>query len=298
MKHLSLSGSIVALVTPFTKGDVDYATLAKLIEFHIIHGTKGIVVCGTTGESATLTNSEHEKIINVAVQVAAGRIQIIAGTGSNNTIEAINLTKLASKANADGALLISPYYNRPSQEGLYLHYKAVSESVEMPLVLYSIKSRTGGNIEPETVARLAQLKNIIGIKEASGDLAQMSAIMALTGGLFQLTSGDDLLTLPVLSIGGVGVISVLANILPEDTAAVIQQFNKGKHVIAAAFNRKLVRITKAMFMETNPVPVKTAMGMMGMLDPVVRLPLCLMSDANTSKLRSMLTEAGIIKKLN
>ncbi len=295
MKNISLAGSIVALVTPFIGGGIDYEALAKLIEFHIARGTKGIVVCGTTGESATLSHGEHVKIIYHAVRVSAGRIPIIAGTGSNSTAEAISLTKAAKKYGANGALLISPYYNRPSQEGLYQHYRAVSESVDLPLVLYSIRSRTGVNIEAETVARLARLKNIIGIKEASGDLAQMTEIMALTGGMFQLTSGDDALTLPVLSIGGVGVISVLANIVPEETQAVVDAFQQKKNPVAAVLNRKLIRLTKAMFMETNPVPVKTALGMMGMIDPEVRLPLCPMSDANATRLRQELQSAGLIK---
>ncbi len=294
MKKISLAGSIVALVTPFASDGVDYTALKKLIEFHILHGTKGIVVCGTTGESATLSHTEHEKIIDITMQAAAGRIQIIAGTGSNSTRETINLTKLAHKYGAAGALLISPYYNRPTQEGLYQHYRSVSESVDLPLILYSIKSRTGVNIEPETVARLSLFKNIIGIKEASGDLAQMSTIMSLVGETFQLTSGDDMLILPVLSIGGVGVISVLANILPKETSSVIQAFVDGKPKVAAMLNRNLVKIIQALFIETNPVPVKAALEMMGLVKAGVRLPLCPMSNTNMKTLRDVLVGMKLI----
>ncbi len=296
MKTISLAGSIVALVTPFEGQGVDYPALGRLIEFQIASGTSGIVVCGTTGESATLSHDEHEQIIGGAVQIAAGRIKIIAGTGSNNTVEAIKLTGFAAEHGVDGALLISPYYNRPTQRGLYQHFKAVSEAVDLPLVLYSIKSRTGVNIEPETVARLSRLRNIIGIKEASGDLAQMTTIMELADEAFQLTSGDDVLTLPVLSIGGVGVISVLANILPQETATLVKTFVRGDHVTATILNRKLARVVRALFIETNPVPVKTALGMMGMVNPEVRLPLCQMSSANEAVLRDALISAGLLEQ--
>ncbi len=287
MKQLSLRGSIVALVTPFKDGKVDESNLRKLVEFHIKHGTDGIVPCGTTGESATLSHDEHERVVDVIVQTAAGRIKVIVGAGSNSTAETIKLTASALKAGADGALLISPYYNRPTQEGLYQHYRAVSETIDLPLVLYSVKARTGVNIEPETVARLAELENIIGIKEASGDLVQITEIIRLTGNMFQVTSGDDALTLPILSVGGVGVISVLANIFPGWTKQLIGFFRSKKVVEAAAVNRQdHLPMIKLLFLETNPVPIKAAMHIVGLIDsPEVRLPLCALSSAHQAMIR-------------
>ena len=209
-----LKGSMVALITPFRDGEVDVRTLQRLVEFHIKEGTSVLVPCGTTGESATLSHEEHEQVIEVILQAARGRIPVIAGTGSNNTQEALQLTRHAQQAGADGALLISPYYNRPTQEGLYQHFRTVAEAVDLPLVLYNIASRTGVNIEPETFERLCRVPNIVGVKEASGSLEQMSRIKVLCGEKFALISGDDALTLPALAIGGVGVISVVANIVP------------------------------------------------------------------------------------
>jgi 4-hydroxy-tetrahydrodipicolinate synthase len=293
MKHISLAGSIVALVTPFKDGKVDEKALKELVKFHVAAGTNGIVPCGTTGESATLSFEEHGRVIDVVVQAAAGRTLVIAGTGSNNTVEAIRLTELAAKAGANGALLISPYYNKPSQEGLYLHYLAISNAVDLPLVLYSIRSRTGVNIEPETVAQLAKLENIIGIKEASGDLVQMQEILRLVEPSFQLVSGDDALTLPVLSIGGVGVISVLANIAPLFTKGLVSTYMAGRHAEARTLQRGMLELIRALFIETNPVPVKTAMGMFGLINPEVRLPLCRMSDAHTKILAGVLQSSGV-----
>jgi 4-hydroxy-tetrahydrodipicolinate synthase len=286
MKNISLAGSIVAIPTPFKDGQVDESGLRKIVEFHLANGTNGIVPCGTTGESATLTHTEHERVIATVVEAAAGRIKIIAGTGSNNTAEAVSLTRMAVGVGADGALLISPYYNRPTQNGLYEHFKAVSESVDMPLVLYSIQSRTGVNIEPETVARLAELGNIIGIKEASGNLVQMMEIKRLTGSRFQLTAGDDALLLPVLSIGGVGVISVLANIAPKWVTGLIKLFRENRLPEAIALNNlKHIPLIKLLFMETNPVPVKTAMQMLGLIDRAeIRRPLCALSSGNAALL--------------
>ncbi len=287
-------GSWVAIVTPFHRGKVDEKRLRQLVEFHATHGTDGIVPCGTTGESATLTHEEHDRVIELVIEASAGRLQVLAGTGSNNTAEAIRLTKRAKQAGADGALLISPYYNKPTQEGLYRHFRAVAESVDLPLVLYNIASRTAVNIEPETFGRLVRdVPTIIGVKESSGNLEQMSRIMALAGPRLTLLSGDDGLTLPVLAIGGKGVISVVANIVPELVSQLVRSFNEGHVAEAQELHARLLLLVKALFIETNPIPVKTAMGMLGMLDLELRLPLCEMSPANREKLQQALQEFGL-----
>ncbi len=286
---LWLKGSMVALVTPFRDGEVDVATLQKLVEFHVKSGTSAIVPCGTTGESATLSHEEHEQVIERVIQTARGRVNVIAGTGSNNTQEALRFTRHAQRAGADGALLISPYYNKPTQEGLVQHFRTVAEAVEIPIVIYNIASRTGVNIEPETFGRLAKIRNIAGVKESSGNLEQMSRIKALTGEKFALISGDDGLTLPVMAIGGTGVISVVANILPKEVAQMVAAFQKGKLEEARKIHYRLLAITKAVFIETNPIPVKTAMGLMKLIpDATLRLPMCAMSPANLAKLKEVL----------
>ena len=291
---LELRGSMVALVTPFRDDRIDEAALRKLIELHSVSGTSAIVPCGTTGESATLSHEEHDRVIELTVEAAAGRIPVIAGTGSNNTREAIRLTRHAKEAGADAALLISPYYNKPTQRGLYLHFKAVAEAVDLPIILYNIASRTAVNIEPETFAQLAEIPNIVGVKESSGNLEQMSRIRQLTKGKLALISGDDGLTLPVLSIGGVGVISVGANIVPSDVSSMIRAFEQGKTKKAADWHEKMLPLVKAMFVETNPVPVKTAMGILGMIpDASVRLPLCSMTAESIEKLNAALSGYGL-----
>ncbi len=294
MATLTLQGSMVALVTPFRHDAIDEAALTRLVELHATSGTSAIVPCGTTGESATLSFEEHERVIELTVQAARGRLPVIAGTGSNNTREAIRLTAHAKQAGADAALLISPYYNRPTQQGLYLHFKAIAEAVDLPLVLYNIQSRTGVNIEPETFARLAQIRTIIGVKEASGSLEQMGRILQMTDGRLALLSGDDALTLPVLSIGGTGVISVAANLVPRDVAAMVDAFRAGRHEEALEWHRRLAPLIKALFLETNPIPVKTAMGLLGMIEPELRLPLCAMSEANEQRLRQALGGYGLL----
>ena len=291
---LKLRGSMVALVTPFRNGQVDEPALTRLIEWHIREGTSALVPCGTTGESATLSHEEHDRVIELVVQTARGRIPVIAGTGSNNTQEAIRLTKHAKRAGADAALLISPYYNKPTQKGLYLHFKAIAEAVELPLVLYNIASRTAVNIEAETIAKLAaDVPTVVGIKEASGSLEQMSRILQLTHRRLTLLSGDDGLTLPVLAIGGTGVISVVANVVPRDTAAMVETFERGRLQEAIRWHDRLLPLVKALFIETNPIPVKTAMGILGMIDPQLRLPLCAMEGANLEKLRAALDAYGL-----
>ena len=291
---LALRGSMVALVTPFRNDAVDRAALNRLVELHVASGTSALVPCGTTGESATLSFEEHDHVIEWTVESARGRIPVIAGTGSNNTREAIRLTRHAEEAGADAALLITPYYNRPTQRGLFLHFKAISESVRIPLVLYNIASRTAVNIEPETFAQLSGLRNIVAVKESSGNLEQMSRILQATEGRLALLSGDDALTLPVMSIGGTGVISVAANIAPKDVAVMVGAFEAGQRDEALRWHRKLLPLIRALFVETNPIPVKTAMGMLGMLEPQLRLPLCEMSEPNQERLRQALASYGLL----
>lgn len=288
-------GSAVALVTPFRGEKIDEAKLKELVEFQIKNGTKAIVPCGTTGESPTLSHEEHDRVIEIVVQAVKRRIPVIAGTGSNSTKEAIRLTRHAEEVGADAALLMSPYYNRPTQRGIYLHFKAVAEVVDIPIILYNIASRTGVNIEPETVAELAKIKNIVGIKESSGNLDQMSRILQLCPESFALISGDDSLTLPLMSIGGLGVISVAANIVPVDVAAMVEAFLKGDLEKARKMHYKLLPLFKALFIETNPIPVKTAMGLLGMIEPELRLPMCEMKDENLAKLKKVLKDYGLLK---
>ncbi len=288
-------GSIVALVTPFKNNKVDEKKLKELIIWHIKEGTDGIVPCGTTGESATLSWAEHERVVEISVEVANKKLPVIAGTGSNSTEEAIMLTKHAAKIGVDASLQVSPYYNRPTQKGLYLHFKSIAESVDIPIILYNIASRTGVNIEPETMAKLANdCKNIIGVKEASGNLDQMSRIKALCPENFILLSGDDILTLPILSIGGKGIISVVANIVPRDVKNMVAAFEKGRIKEARRLHYKLLPLIKAIFMETNPIPVKTAMGILKLCNPQLRLPMSPMGEESYEKLRKALKDYKLI----
>ncbi|MDD5731091.1 MAG: 4-hydroxy-tetrahydrodipicolinate synthase [Candidatus Omnitrophica bacterium] len=288
-------GSLVALVTPFKNQKIDEKKLKELVNFQIRNKTQGLVPCGTTGESATLSWAEHERVIEIVIEAAQKRVPVIAGTGSNSTEEAIMLTKQAAKSGADATLHVAPYYNRPTQKGLYLHFKAVAECADIPVILYNIPSRTGVNIEPETIAKLASdCKNIVGVKEASGNLEQMSRVKSLCPKEFDLLSGDDGLTLPVLSIGGTGIISVVANIVPADVARLVSEFEKGNVKKAQELHFKLLPLVKAMFIETNPIPVKTAMGLLKLCEPDLRLPLCEMSAENAEKLKKALREYGIL----
>jgi 4-hydroxy-tetrahydrodipicolinate synthase len=290
------TGSMVAIVTPFKNNGsaLDEKKLKELVKFQIENGTSVIVPCGTTGESATLSIEEHEKVIDIVVDAARHKAKVMAGTGSNNTAEAIELTSHAKKAGADAALIITPYYNKPTQEGIYRHFKALSDSVDIPLIAYNIASRTGVNITPDTMKRLSELENVIGVKEASGDLSQMSEIKNLCGKDFGLISGDDALTLAVLSIGGCGVISVVANIVPKDVSDMVKAFMDNDMKKARSLHFKMLPLIKAMFFETNPIPLKTAMGMMGMIEPGLRLPMCEMSSANKEKLEKVLKEYGLM----
>ena len=292
---MMFKGSIVAIVTPFRNNKVDEQKLRDLIEFQIKNGSSGIVPCGTTGESATLTFQEHERVIEIIIQQAKKRVPVIAGTGSNSTDEAIMLTKQAAQAGADASLQVSPYYNRPTQKGLYEHFKAIANSVDIPIILYNIAGRTGVNIEPETISRLASdCKNIVAVKEASGNLEQMSRIKMLCPSGFQLISGDDGLTLPVLSIGGIGIISVVANIVPKDVADLVSAYELGNIKKAQELHYKLLPLIKAAFIETNPIPVKTAMGLLGMCEPDLRLPMCSMMPENLEKLKKALKDYGLL----
>lgn len=288
-------GSMVAIVTPFRNGKVDEKALGDLIEFQIKSGTDGIIPCGTTGESATLDYDEHYRVIELTIEVVNKRIPVIAGTGANSTDETIMMTKKAKGFRADGALLVAPYYNKPTQEGLYLHYKKVAEEVDIPIVLYNVPGRTGVNMLPSTVARLAEVKNIVAIKEATGDMRQVSEIIRLCGDKITVLSGDDFTTFPLLSLGGKGVISVTANVAPSDVAGMIDAFLGGMVEEAKRLHYKLEPLNQAMFFETNPIPVKTALSMMGMCSDELRLPLSPMSDTNKEKLRKVLKDYGLLK---
>jgi 4-hydroxy-tetrahydrodipicolinate synthase len=287
-------GSIVALITPFSDKGVDEKALSSLIEFQLDNGTNGIVPCGTTGESPTLTTEEHDHVIETTVQAVKGRVPVIAGTGSNSTAEAVHLTKHAAKVGADAALVVTPYYNKPTQKGLYLHFKAVAESVDIPIILYNIEGRTARNIETETVARLAQdCKNIIGVKEASGKLDQALMVKKACGPDFVLISGDDALTIPMMDLGGKGVISVVANIVPKDVSDMVRAYLAGDKLKAQALEYKMVSLVKAMFIETNPIPVKTAAALMGLCNGALRLPLCEMEPDNLAKLKQAMKDYGL-----
>ena len=288
------AGSLVAIVTPFKNGRVDERALVDLIEFQIANGTDGIVPCGTTGESATLTHDEHNQVIRLTIEAVRRRVPVIAGTGSNATAEAIALTKHAQEAGADGALLITPYYNKPTQEGLFRHYKAIAEAVELPLVLYNIPGRTSVNMLPATVARLASIKNIVAIKEGSASLQQVSEIVQACGERITVLSGDDPLTLPMMAIGAKGVITVTANIVPRDMAAMVDAFIAGKLDEAMRVHYRLSPLFTALFYETNPIPVKEALAMMGKIQPELRLPLCPMSAENRDKLARALKDYGLV----
>ncbi|GHT71217.1 4-hydroxy-tetrahydrodipicolinate synthase [Endomicrobiia bacterium] len=288
------SGVYTALVTPFKNGKVDYESLGKLIEEQFKNGIDGIVPCGTTGESPALSYEEHESIMEFCVKGAKGKMKVLAGTGSNSTSEAINFTQFAKKIGCDGALLVSPYYNKPTQKGMYLHFKKIADIVDIPIVLYNIAGRTSVNIEPSTIAKLFNdCKNIVGVKEASGSLVQMSAIKALVPDI-ELISGDDALTLPVLSIGGIGVVSVLSNIIPSEVISLAKAFEKGNMDEAKKIHYKLLPFAKSMFIETNPIPIKTAAALLGICLPDLRLPMCEMEEANKAVLKKTLKDFGLL----
>ncbi len=288
-------GAIVAIVTPFSNGRVDEEAFRRLINFQIENGTQAIVPCGTTGESATLSHEEHKRVIEFVIKEVDGRVPVIAGTGSNNTAEAIELTQHAKKAGADGALMILPYYNKPTQEGLYQHFKTVAEAVSLPIIMYNIPSRTGINMLPATVARLAKIENIVGVKESSGDLVQITQIIEACGKDFDVLSGDDPLTLPLMAVGGKGVISVASNVAPREMSDMVTAFQKGNLAKAQELFIHLQPLFRALFLVTNPIPVKMALGLMGMITPEMRLPLYPMDEENTDKLKKVLSDYGLLK---
>ena len=296
MSQTTFQGSFVALVTPFREGRVDEAKLRELVEFHVSHGTDGIIPCGTTGESPTLSHDEHKRVVEIVVETAGRRLPVIAGTGSNSTAEAIDLTRHAERAGAAGVLVVNPYYNKPTQEGLYRHFRAVAEAVALPILLYNIQSRTAINVETATLARLVRdCRNIAGVKEASGSLDQMSQVIAACGPNFSVLSGDDNITLALLAIGGHGVVSVIANIVPRETADMVHAALEGDFKRARELHYRLFPLARAAFLETNPIPIKEAMAMAGMLEPEFRLPMCRMSDANRETLRSILRQYALVK---
>lgn len=289
-----IHGSIVAIVTPFKNGKIDEDALKDLIEFQIENGTHGIVPCGTTGESPTLSHEEHEYVIELTVKQVNKRVPVIAGTGSNSTKEALRLTRFAEQMGADAALLVVPYYNKPTQEGLYLHFRQIASQVNIPIILYNIPGRSGVNMSPETIARLARdCNNIIGVKEASGSLTQASKILYLCGMDFILLSGEDALNFPLMALGARGFITVTANITPREVADLYNLFQEGEFEKARDLHYKLIPLNEALFIETNPIPVKAALSMMDKIAYEYRYPLCNMSEENYDALKKALADYGI-----
>ena len=287
------TGTLVALVTPFKGGEVDYAGIERLVDWHVDQGTDGLVPVGTTGESPTVNVAEHEKIIETVVRRAAGRVPVVAGTGGNATAEAIELTRFAKDAGADASLQVCPYYNKPTQEGLYRHFATLAEAVDLPMILYNIPGRTSVSMTPETVARLAELDQVVGIKEATGSMDQTSEILARCD--LVVLSGDDSLTLPLMALGAEGVISVVANLVPEDVKRLTDAMLAGNLAAARQAHRKLFPLCRAMFVETNPIPVKTAMKWAGLLESdEKRLPLTDLAPAAAETLRQAMTDYGLL----
>lgn len=292
-KGRMFAGCTVALVTPFRDGELDESALRDLVEWQIAQGTPTISPVGTTGESPTLSHAEHERVIAIVVETAAGRARVVPGTGSNSTSEAIRLTRFAERAGADGALLVAPYYNRPNQEGMYRHFATIAESVGIPLVLYNIPGRTGRNVEPETIARLAELDRIVAIKEAAGSLDQVSDILVRTN--LTVLSGDDSLTLPMLAVGAEGVVSVVANLVPKDVMGLIHDFNAGEIGSAQKRHARLFPLCRDLLgLAPNPVPLKAAMALLKRGNGELRLPLCPLDEAETTRLSAALTQYGLI----
>jgi 4-hydroxy-tetrahydrodipicolinate synthase len=292
---MRFSGALTALVTPFKNNAVDEEVYGALVERQIRAGIHGLVPCGTTGESATLTHEEHEQVVEICVAVARGRAPVLAGAGSNNTSEAVRLTRFAQKAGADGALLITPYYNKPTQEGLYQHFKAIAEAVEMPLVPYNVPGRTGCNLLPSTLCRLAKdFPHIVGVKEATGDMALGSRILESCPENFAVLSGDDLTALPLMALGGKGVISVTSNVAPERMVAMCAAVAGGNMQEAARIHHAIFPLHEIMFVETNPIPAKTALALMGLMREEMRLPLCSLSKSNRDKLAAVLKEQNLL----
>jgi 4-hydroxy-tetrahydrodipicolinate synthase len=293
-KGEQFAGVTVALVTPFKGGEVDYSALRKLVDYHVEQGTDCLAPCGTTGESPTLDHEEHEKVVATVIEQARGRIKVMAGTGSNSTREAIRLTKAARTAGATGALVVGPYYNKPSQEGYYRHFAAIADACDLPICVYNIPGRTGSNITPETIGRMAEIPSIVAVKEATGSLDQASHIASLCN--LTILSGDDSLTLPLMSIGGRGVVSVVGNIVPRDLKALVSAFDAGKVSEAIAWHKKLFHLSRDLLsVSTNPIPLKAAMKLLGRDTGEVRLPLCPLDAAGEAKVAATLRAYGLLK---
>jgi 4-hydroxy-tetrahydrodipicolinate synthase len=288
-------GSFVAIVTPFKDDEsLDESKLKELIEFQIAEGTQGIVPCGTTGESPTLSHEEHDRVVAFTAETVNGRALVIAGSGSNSTAEALRLTKHAKAVGADGALVITPYYNKPTQDGLYAHFMKIADAVDIPIVIYNVPSRTGIDIFPETLAKLAEHPNIVGTKEATGKVRRSSDIVQMCGEDFIILSGNDDDTFPILAVGGKGVISVVANVAPADVAEMCNAFKVGNIELARKLHYKTLPLAVDLFIETNPIPAKTALMLMGKLNGKMRLPLAPMASANVEKLRRTLADSGLL----
>ena len=287
------TGMLVALVTPFKNGRVDYAAIERLVDWHVEQGTDGLSPVGTTGESPTVDIEEHQKIIKTVVERAAGRIPVVAGTGANATAEAIHLTRYAKDVGADGSLQVCPYYNKPTQEGLYQHFAAIAEAVDLPMVLYNIPGRTGVSLSPGTIARLAQLPQVVGVKESTGSMDQASEILALCD--LVVLSGDDSLTLPLMAVGARGVISVVGNLVPKDVKRLTDAMLAGDVATAQEAHRRLFPLCRVLFIETNPIPVKTAMKMVGLLESdEKRLPMTDLAPEHAEALKEALEEYGLL----
>jgi 4-hydroxy-tetrahydrodipicolinate synthase len=285
-------GVFTALVTPFRNGVFDEAALVKHVEEQIAAGVDGVVPCGSTGEAATLSHEEHKRVVELVVRTVARRVRVIAGTGSNATAEAIELTAHAKRAGADGALLISPYYNKPTQDGVVAHYAAVANATQLPLVAYNIPGRTGSNLLPDTIARLAEIEHVVGVKESSGDLHQISQVIARVPSDFAVLAGDDWATLPQLAIGGAGVISTCSNLVPRELCALVHAFQRGDLPRARELHYRLLPLCDALFSETNPIPIKAALALRGKLEEELRLPLLKMTAPNKKRLELAMKEFG------
>jgi 4-hydroxy-tetrahydrodipicolinate synthase len=288
------TGALSAIVTPFRDGAIDEKALRDLIEWQISEGIQGIVPCGSTGESATLSHAEHEQVIKVAIAQTRKRVPVVAGTGSNSTAEAIRLTAAAREMGADAALLISPYYNKPTQEGIYKHYKMIAQSVDLPIIIYNIPGRTGSHIAPETMARLCEVRNIVGVKEASGSMDQVSDIHRLCGDRWTILSGDDSATLPLMALGAKGVISVITNVMPREMVEMASAALNNDYARAREIHYRMLPLMRALFIETNPIPIKHAMSLLKKCSPEVRMPLTPMSSAAADKLKAVMKEMRLL----
>jgi 4-hydroxy-tetrahydrodipicolinate synthase len=287
-------GVLTAVVTPFRDGAVDEPALRNLVDLQIEAGIDGLVPCGSSGEAATLSHAEHRRVVEIVVQAARGRVPVVAGTGSNSTREAIELTQHAKAAGADGALLISPYYNKPTQEGIFLHYAEVARATSFPLLAYNIPGRTASNILPATIARMADVPQIVGVKEASGDVGQIAEVIARCPEDFAVLAGDDAMTLPLLALGGRGVIATTANVAPSAMVQMIRAFRVGDVAEARRIHYRLLSLFQVLFCETNPIPVKAALALMGVCGPEIRLPLTPLSEPNRERLQVVLKELGLL----